>query len=103
MSTNGPLSHQDLEAALRTRLVQSGEYSKVMERLRTRLNESNWNDQVRDLAREESRGDDSNSTNPPHLTQLLESIEPRALDLIPQEVRQEIQAMVHEFVKKSVE
>ncbi|GAA5993869.1 hypothetical protein JCM5350_006825 [Sporobolomyces pararoseus] len=97
--TAAPLSHADLQAALRTRLIQSGEYSKVMETLRSRLNESNWNDQVRDLAREQAR----NTADTPHLASLISTIEPQALDLIPEEVRKEIQEMIHEFVKKSVE
>ncbi|GAA5875910.1 hypothetical protein JCM16303_004041 [Sporobolomyces ruberrimus] len=97
--TTSPLSHSDLETALRTRLIQSGEYSKVMERLRASLSDSNWNDQVRDLAREEAR----NSADTPHLGNLINSIEPQALEMIPKEVREEIQSMIHEFVKKSVE
>ncbi|GAA6022499.1 hypothetical protein JCM11491_001697 [Sporobolomyces phaffii] len=97
--TTAPLAPADLEAALRTRLIQSGEYSKVMDRLRTALGESNWHDQVRDLAREQAR----NTADTPHVGSLIESIEPQALELIPQEVRNEIQALMHDFVKKSVE
>ncbi|GAA5950955.1 hypothetical protein JCM3765_004639 [Sporobolomyces pararoseus] len=99
MSPTAPLSHTDLQTALRTRLIQSGEYSKVMETLRNRLNESNWNDKVRDLAREQAR----NTADTPHLGNLIKTIEPQALDLIPEEIRIEIQEMIHEFVKKSVE
>ncbi|GAA6061046.1 hypothetical protein JCM10212_004620 [Sporobolomyces blumeae] len=102
---NGALSQADLEAALRTRLIQSGEYSRIMELLRTRLTESNWNDQVRHLAREGARipegaGPDAKMV---HLGQLVDQIEPKALELIPQEVKQEIEDLVHAFVKKSVE
>ncbi|GAA5843617.1 hypothetical protein JCM5353_007281 [Sporobolomyces roseus] len=89
---------QDLQAALRTRLIQSGEYSRVMETLRARLDSVDWQDQVRDLAREQAR-----STEQPHLGELIQRIEPKALEMIPDEIRREVEEMMREFVKKSVE
>ncbi|CEQ38889.1 SPOSA6832_00363 [Sporobolomyces salmonicolor] len=92
------LSRQDLHDALRTRLIQSGEYSRVMEVLRHRLDAAAWADQVRDVAREKARVQD-----PPNLHQLIEELEPTALGMIPPEVRAEVEKMVQSFVSQAVE
>ncbi|BGP21511.1 enhancerof yellow 2 [Rhodotorula toruloides] len=93
-----PQTQQDLYAALRTRMIQSGEYSRIMDAVRTKLDESGWEDQVRDAAREKARSQD-----PPNLHLLVRDLEPTALNMVPQDARAEIEAMVREFVEKSVE
>ncbi|GAA5894321.1 hypothetical protein JCM5296_005137 [Sporobolomyces johnsonii] len=92
------LSQQDLHDALRTRLIQSGEYSRVMEVLRQRLDDAAWADQVRHVAREKARVQD-----PPNLHKLIEELEPTALGMIPPEVRAEVEKMVQSFVSQAVE
>ncbi|TKA49939.1 hypothetical protein B0A53_06542, partial [Rhodotorula sp. CCFEE 5036] len=62
-------AQQDIQAALRTRMIQSGEYSKIMEALRSKLDEAGWEDRVRDLAREKARGQE-----PPNLQELVNDL-----------------------------
>ncbi|GAA5827056.1 hypothetical protein JCM11251_002225 [Rhodosporidiobolus azoricus] len=89
---------QDLHDALRSRLISSGEYSRVLETLKAKLDEQGWEDKVRDVAREKAR-----AQNPPNLQGLVEEVEHTALEMIPPEVRAEVEAMVRAFVEKSVE
>ncbi|GAA5859559.1 hypothetical protein JCM8547_006140 [Rhodosporidiobolus lusitaniae] len=89
---------QDLYQAVRSRLVQSGEYSRILDALKAKLDEAGWEDKVRDVAREKARVQD-----PPNLQALTGEVEPAALDMIPADVRTEIEAMVRAFVDKSVE
>ncbi|GAA5898671.1 hypothetical protein JCM6882_000892 [Rhodosporidiobolus microsporus] len=89
---------QDLHDALRSRLVSSGEYSRVLETLKAKLDEAGWEDQVRDVAREKAR-----AQSQPSLKGLVDELEPTALGMIPPEVRAEVEAMVRAFVEKSVE
>ncbi|GAA5968626.1 hypothetical protein JCM8115_003663 [Rhodotorula mucilaginosa] len=91
-------AQQDIQAALRTRMIQSGEYSKIVEALRSKLDEAGWEDRVRDLAREKARGQE-----PPNLQELVNDLEPTALDMIPTDARTQVEAMVRAFVEKSIE
>ncbi|BGP36616.1 SAGA histone acetylase and TREX-2 complexes component [Rhodotorula kratochvilovae] len=93
-----PLPSQELHDLLRARLVQSGEYSRIMDALRAKLDASGWEDTVRDAAREKARTQD-----PPSLQALVADLEPQALGMIPAEARAEVEAMVRAFVEKSVE
>ncbi|GAA6031864.1 hypothetical protein JCM8097_003308 [Rhodosporidiobolus ruineniae] len=92
------LAQQDLHDALRTRLIQSGEYSRVLETFRAKIEQTGWEDQLRDLAREKARAQD-----PPNLQALVNELEPAARDLLPADIRAEVDAMVRAFVEKSVE
>ncbi|TNY20601.1 transcription factor e(y)2-domain-containing protein [Rhodotorula diobovata] len=92
------LPSQDLHDLLRARLVQSGEYSRIMDALRAKLDAARWEDSVRDAAREKARAQD-----PPSLQALVAELEPQALGMIPAEARAEVEAMVRAFVEKSVE
>ncbi|GAA6006432.1 hypothetical protein JCM10207_004933 [Rhodosporidiobolus poonsookiae] len=91
-------SQQDLHSALRSRLLESGEYSRVLDVLKAKLDQAGWEDQVRDIAREKARVQD-----PPNLQALVADLEPTALGMIPAEVRAEVEEMVRAFVEKSVE
>ncbi|BGP12602.1 hypothetical protein JCM10213_008739 [Rhodosporidiobolus nylandii] len=92
------LAQQDLHDALRSRLIQSGEYSRVLDALKEKLDKVGWEDRVRDAAREKARAQD-----PPSLQGLIGELEPEALEMIPPEVKAEVEAMVRAFVEKSVE
>ncbi|GAA5992005.1 hypothetical protein JCM10908_000692 [Rhodotorula pacifica] len=91
-------AQQDIQAALRTRMIQSGEYSRIMDTLRSKLDEAGWEDRVRDIAREKARGQE-----PPNLQALVNDLEPTALDMIPADARAEVEALVRAFVEKSIE
>ncbi|POY71313.1 hypothetical protein BMF94_5625 [Rhodotorula taiwanensis] len=97
-SVDAQTAQLDIQAALRTRMIQSGEYSKIMDALRLKLDEAGWEDRVRDLAREKARAQE-----PPNLQGLVNELEPTALDMIPPEARAEVEAMVRAFVEKSIE
>ncbi|SCV68867.1 BQ2448_988 [Microbotryum intermedium] len=88
---------QQLESALRDRLVKSGEYDRLLILLKQRLNRSGWQDQVRGIAREQARRENVK------LLSLVDQVEPIALDLIPSNVKQEMEKSMAEFVKKNVE
>ncbi|KPV78350.1 uncharacterized protein RHOBADRAFT_49154 [Rhodotorula graminis WP1] len=89
---------QDLHDLLRARLVESGEYSRIMDVLRAKLDDAGWEDSVRDAARERARVQD-----PPSLQALVAELEPQALGMIPADARAEVEAMVRAFVEKTVE
>ncbi|GAA5969324.1 hypothetical protein JCM11641_007552 [Rhodosporidiobolus odoratus] len=91
-------AQQDLHAALRTRLIESGEYSRVLEVLREGLEKEGWEDTVRDVTREKARIQD-----PPSLQGLIDAVQPEALSSVPPALKAEVEAMIKAFVEKSVE
>ncbi|SCZ90996.1 BZ3500_MvSof-1268-A1-R1_Chr1-3g02459 [Microbotryum saponariae] len=92
-----PTEAQQLESALRDRLINSGEYDRLLILLKQRLDKTGWQDQVRGIAREQARGDNVK------LLSLVDQVEPTAFGLIPAEVTQEMEKLMAEFVKKNVE
>ncbi|KAM0756001.1 hypothetical protein T439DRAFT_351730 [Meredithblackwellia eburnea MCA 4105] len=85
----------ELQAALKARLIQSGEMLGV---LKTKLDEAGWEDKLRSTAREKARGQE-----PPSLNNLVKELEPHALETVPVNVRKEIEDMLQKFVEKNVE
>ncbi|ORY85312.1 transcription factor e(y)2-domain-containing protein [Leucosporidium creatinivorum] len=96
--TQAPQDANSIQAALRSRLIESGEYEKLLGVLKTRLDEAGWEDGVRGVAREKARVQE-----PPNLQGLVNEIEPSALDSVPASVRSEIEGMLQKFVEKNVE
>ncbi|KAK4058058.1 SAGA histone acetylase and TREX-2 complexes component [Microbotryomycetes sp. JL221] len=87
-----------LQAALQSRMIQSGEYDMIVESLKTKLDQVGWQDSIRALAREKARYQD-----PPSLNKLVQELESTALDSVPASVKAEIEQMVQSFVEKNVE
>ncbi|BGP52834.1 hypothetical protein JCM8202_003915 [Rhodotorula sphaerocarpa] len=97
-SAEAQVAQAEIQVALRTRMIQSGEYSRIMDALRAQLDEAAWEDRVRDLAREKARAQE-----PPNLQALVNDLEPTALDMIPADARAKVEAMVRAFVDQVVE
>ncbi|SGY29694.1 BQ5605_C002g01076 [Microbotryum silenes-dioicae] len=104
-----PTEAQQLESALRDRLINSGEYDRLLILLKQRLDKTGWQDQVRGIAREQARSDNVK------LLSLIDQVEPTAFgklsfgihaerwDAELSEVTQEMEKLMAEFVKKNVE
>ncbi|KAM0793219.1 hypothetical protein ACM66B_000686 [Microbotryomycetes sp. NB124-2] len=87
-----------IQAALQSRMIDSGEYDIIVQALKTKLDQVGWQDSIRALAREKARYQD-----PPSLNKLVQELESTALDSVPASVRSEIEQMVEAFVQKNVE
>merc|ERR1711939_266098 len=84
--------------ALRSRLVQQGEYDRLLQLLRTKLDHSGWQDHLRAHARDKVRVPDA-----PRVPELVEQITPFAQQTLPDDVRRELGLLVRQFIDQNVE
>lgn len=104
-----------LQASLKARLVSSGEYTKLLKTLESKLKDSNWQSTIETQAKQiattqaglekVTNGVESNALG----LYFLELYEWRAridegnTDSVPTEIRSEIEALIKAFVEKNVE
>ncbi|ODV70789.1 Sus1p [Cyberlindnera jadinii NRRL Y-1542] len=89
---------EQLKVKIQTNLIQSGEYDRLSSQLKLKLAESGWLDDVRRMASEEVSS--SNTTN---FTKLNQTLEPKALSMVPESVREQTLQQIKEFIEKIVE
>ncbi|UZJ51238.1 hypothetical protein CBS101457_000558 [Exobasidium rhododendri] len=88
----------ELHAALHERLVQTGEWHRIMSSLRASLDESGWTANLRDHANAQA-----SLQRPLNLNDLMDELGPYAQKSIPPQVRVQVTAMLHDFVSRNVE
>ncbi|KIJ37567.1 hypothetical protein M422DRAFT_177887 [Sphaerobolus stellatus SS14] len=86
---------QGLYKEVHRRLVQSGEWDRIVTLLSQKLNENGWVDDMRIRGKEAARNMDS-----PKFQKLLEQIEPHAQSSVPLAIRQEIMVIIKQFLEK---
>ncbi|PWN90167.1 hypothetical protein FA10DRAFT_301443 [Acaromyces ingoldii] len=88
----------ELHNALHQRLVQTGEWHRILSALRQGLDESGWTATLRDRAMDQAAAQDKLS-----LPDLIAELSPYAQRTIPANVRDQIASMLHDFVSRNVE
>jgi len=89
---------EKLEKELHSRMVVSGEWDRINRRLKRRLDESGWTDDVKDRATEECR------RMPKLNVRTLEnSIGAHAHDAIPPDVKKMIMDEIRQFVEDNLD
>ncbi|PWN42010.1 hypothetical protein IE81DRAFT_347895 [Ceraceosorus guamensis] len=92
-------ANDELVSALHERLVQTGEWDRVLEALRRGLEESGWDASLREKAFEQAKA----QTRPISLLDLVEILEIEAHTSIPPAVRSEVTSMLRDFISRNVE
>ncbi|PWN37387.1 uncharacterized protein FA14DRAFT_159460 [Meira miltonrushii] len=100
MQTTDATDYQrdELHTALHERLVQTGEWHRIMASLRASLDESGWSASLREQAQSQAAQQQNLS-----LPDLIEELTPFAEKTIPLQVREQITAVLHDFVARNVE
>ncbi|KAF8521133.1 transcription factor e(y)2-domain-containing protein [Gautieria morchelliformis] len=80
------------------RLVQTGEWDRILALLAQKLNESGWIDDLRHKGKETARG-----LEPLKFRTLLEQVEPHAHASIPLAIKQEILNLITQFLENQFE
>ncbi|KAG8959927.1 SAGA histone acetylase and TREX-2 complexes component [Tulasnella sp. 419] len=88
----------ELQNAMMKRLIQTKEWDRISAILKERLSEHGWTDDIADRAKEDAKK--QNSLN---FKTLLENITPHAQNSIPQGVKDEIIALLREFIEANLE
>ncbi|CCK68592.1 Sus1p KNAG_0B01445 [Huiozyma naganishii CBS 8797] len=88
----------DLKAQIQSYLVESGNYEKISNALNDKLLQDGWADKVRDLTMQEIR-----SSNQANYKDVLEKIEPQALEMVSQNTRDDTLAQIKAFLEDIVE
>ncbi|GJF00168.1 transcription factor e(y)2-domain-containing protein [Phanerochaete sordida] len=87
-----------LYAAISRRMIESGEWERISDLLLKRLNEAGWVDQVHHESKETARRADSTPVR-----QLLEQLKPHAESTVPPAVRQEVLAVIRQYLDSQIE
>ncbi|KAI0460935.1 hypothetical protein LJB42_001471 [Komagataella kurtzmanii] len=93
--TNSDVQH--LKQQIQDVLVESGKYDELSNFLRSKLYQVGWTDEINRLAQ-------SIVTNEakPTFSNVIERIEPKAMDIVPEHIKTEILAKIEEFLKDVV-
>jgi len=83
---------------IRKRLIESGEWDRIISTLKERLSENGWLDKVRDQSKETAR-----AMNPLSFEKLLEDIDPQARSTVPPAIQKEITILIRAFVDKQLQ
>ncbi|CED83947.1 enhance of yellow 2 like protein [Phaffia rhodozyma] len=96
MSAND--DQDDIAQAIKKRMIESGEWNRILRTLKIRLEDSGWEDKVRADAREQAR-----SMETLNLEALLQSITPTASSSVPKDVKSDVENMIRQFLDENVE
>ncbi|RXK42134.1 hypothetical protein M231_00491 [Tremella mesenterica] len=100
MSNINPQPDQEILNQIRTRLMQTGDWDRISRLLSARLQESGWEDELKDLSKETARTQEQ-----PNLQSLIRDIRPKAQQMLDPQIRaavlQEIQAALEREVEKA--
>lgn len=87
-----------IKAQIQQALVQSGQYERISNQLNQLLLDDGWIDKVQQMTREEMNKSDS--TN---FVEILNKVEPRALDMVNDQTKTEILELIKSFLNDIIE
>ncbi|CAI4055529.1 Sus1p SKDI_02G2200 [Saccharomyces kudriavzevii IFO 1802] len=87
-----------LKGQIQQYLVESGNYELISNELNARLLQEGWVDKVKDLTKSEMNINES--TN---FTQVLSSVEPKALEMVSNSTRETILNQIRQFLEEVVD
>jgi len=90
-----PAEVDALHAQIQRRLVESGEWDRIMSVFSSKLNESGWSDDLRHRSKEHAR-----AMEPLSFEGLFNEFSPHAQSTVPPAVKREILAQIREYVEK---
>ncbi|AJQ02819.1 Sus1p [Saccharomyces cerevisiae YJM451] len=87
-----------LKSQIQQYLVESGNYELISNELKARLLQEGWVDKVKDLTKSEMNINES--TN---FTQILSTVEPKALEIVSDSTRETVLKQIREFLEGIVD
>ncbi|AJP82864.1 Sus1p [Saccharomyces cerevisiae YJM1417] len=87
-----------LKSQIQQYLVESGNYELISNELKARLLQEGWVDKVKDLTKSEMNI--NGSTN---FTQILSTVEPKALEMVSDSTRETVLKQIREFLEGIVD
>ncbi|CAI4262880.1 CDN_1a_G0003160.mRNA.1.CDS.1 [Saccharomyces cerevisiae] len=87
-----------LKSQIQQYLVESGNYELISNELKARLLQEGWVDKVKDLTKSEMNINES--TN---FTQILSTVEPKALEMVSDSTRETVLKQIREFLEEIVD
>ncbi|AJP37191.1 AHL_G0003060.mRNA.1.CDS.1 [Saccharomyces cerevisiae] len=87
-----------LKSQIQQYLVESGNYELISNELIARLLQEGWVDKVKDLTKSEMNINES--TN---FTQILSTVEPKALEMVSDSTRETVLKQIREFLEGIVD
>ncbi|CAI4951219.1 ANM_HP_G0072820.mRNA.1.CDS.1 [Saccharomyces cerevisiae] len=87
-----------LKSQIQQYLVESGNYELISNELKARLLQEGWVDKVKDLIKSEM-----NINEPTNFTQILSTVEPKALEMVSDSTRETVLKQIREFLEGIVD
>ncbi|CAD6599328.1 CEI_1a_G0002950.mRNA.1.CDS.1 [Saccharomyces cerevisiae] len=87
-----------LKSQIQQYLVETGNYELISNELKARLLQEGWVDKVKDLTKSEMNINES--TN---FTQILSTVEPKALEMVSDSTRETVLKQIREFLEEIVD
>ncbi|BEI80614.1 hypothetical protein CcaverHIS002_0111430 [Cutaneotrichosporon cavernicola] len=84
--------------AVRKRLIETGDWDRIARLLRQRLEESGFDDDLKDLAKEKAR-----KAGAPSLAQLVTEVTPEAERLVKADLREALVSELEAVIEREVE
>ncbi|KAL1408446.1 SAGA histone acetylase and TREX-2 complexes component [Vanrija albida] len=92
------MSDAALLDAIRKRLLETGDWERISRLLRTQLEESGFDDDVKDLAKEKAR-----KAGAPSLGKLVAEVAPAAKGMVSDSVREAVVREIEAVLEREVE
>ncbi|KIK38185.1 hypothetical protein CY34DRAFT_809624 [Suillus luteus UH-Slu-Lm8-n1] len=89
---------ETLYVEVHRRMIESGEWDRILHQLSSKLSESGWTDDLLHRAKENSR-----SMDPLSLQTILQELLSHAQTSVPLSVKREITTLIKQFVKEQFE
>ncbi|WPK26755.1 hypothetical protein PUMCH_004116 [Australozyma saopauloensis] len=88
-----------IKAQIQNHLVDSGNYDVISKQLKLKLYECGWFDQITQVATNELKSAGGNV----NFDMLLKSLKPRAEELVPSEVKEEILQKIRAYLDDTIQ
>ncbi|KAF8331015.1 hypothetical protein F5887DRAFT_76839 [Amanita rubescens] len=93
-----PADLDALYAQLRRRMVETGEWDRIMFVLSSKLSEDGWLDELKDHSKEKARGTEHLAFQP-----LLDNVLAFTQKAIPVQIEKEIKSLIRQFLEQQFE
>ncbi|KAF8840439.1 hypothetical protein BDN67DRAFT_903507 [Paxillus ammoniavirescens] len=96
--SNSSSETEELYAQIHRRMVESGEWDRILRLLSSKLSEHGWSDELCHRAKERAR-----TMDPLSFRTIIEEVSPHAQASIPLAVKREITNVIRQYVKDQFE
>lgn len=89
---------EQIKSKIQDHLISSGTYETINQNLKLKLYESGWYDKISSLTLKELQNNNDNN-EPINFNDLFQLVKPKAEDLVPNDVKNEIMEKIKDYLE----